>query len=151
MLPETWSRFTPSYVLWLHVTLFEFLMPPPIPTDLHTSSPWTLMGVISRFFINIKEKNINYPSFHCYPYWYEICPWSNVIAIFALWTNYSTPVHSYNAVGEVNWQLTPLPQQLILFHGVETDLRTQTPVSLPVCYLAHATPWQRQASAPPEV
>lgn len=33
----------------------------------------------------------------------------------------------------------------------EEELEACKPASVPVRYLAHATPWQQQASAPPEV
>lgn len=95
MLPGTWSGFTPCYVLWQHPTYFQSLTPHPIPANLHTFSPWTLMGVISRFVSPyIKEEHINYPCFHCDPYRGEICPKSNIITISAnYWHTLTKYIH----------------------------------------------------------
>lgn len=149
--------------LWLHPTYFESLMPlppHPPPTNLHTYSPWTLMGVISRFFTHIQEENINYPSFHCYySYWGKIGPQSNIITIFSIWTNNSPAVHSYIVMGSsdvtVNSSTSTTSIVLWLWDSCKDTKHKVSccskPVSVPLCYLAHATPWLRQASAPPEV
>lgn len=116
MLPGTWSGFTPCYVLWQHPTYFQPLTPHPIPANLHTFSPWTLMGVISRFVSPyIKEEHINYPCFHCDPYQGGNLPQEQHYYNIGQLLAHTNQVHSSNVRVLISSYTPETPQHLLHF------------------------------------